>query len=300
MKVLVTGGSGFIGKNLKKMKPDWIYVSSKDYDLKNPHEVKFMFKDIKPNAVIHLAAKVGGIKENTEKQADFYYINTAINTNIVNYAAENGVQRLLASLSTCAFPDKVDSYPFSESNIFDGPPAKTNFSYGYSKRAMYAHCLAVRSQYRFNYSCFAPSNIYGPEDYFDNQDSSHFVAALVRKIAQAKHGDCLEFWGTGAPLRQQLYVKDLCKIIPIILEKFNKEEPLIVAPNENLSIKEMIDIAIEVSEKDITYTFNNNLDGQFRKDGSNKLLLSIEDFKFTSFRDGFKETYNKFVSEKKT
>lgn len=298
MKVLVTGGSGFVGKNLKKLMPQWTYISSKDYDLKNPHEVKFMYKDIKPDAVIHLAAKVGGIKENAEKQADFININTLINTNIVHGAAENGIKTFLASLSTCAFPDKVDSYPFSEKNIFDGPPAKTNFSYGYSKRVMYAHCLAVRNQYGFNYSCFAPSNIYGPGDSFDNQQSSHFVAALVTKIAKAKDGDCLEFWGTGRPLRQQLYVEDLCKIIPILLQKYNGEEALIVAPNENLSIKEMIDIAIEISKKDITYTFNNKLDGQFRKDGSNKLLLSIEDFIFTSFKEGFGKTYEQYLSEK--
>jgi GDP-L-fucose synthase len=300
LKVLVTGGSGFVGSNLKKIRPNWIYISSNDYDLKNPQEVQFMYKDIKPDVVLHLAAKVGGIKENAEKQADFYYINTAINTNIIKYAVDSGVQKLVAALSTCVFPDILENYPFTESDIFKGPPSKTNFSYGYSKRGLYTHCMAVRQQYGLNYSCFSPSNIYGPGDYFDNPESSHFVAALISKIAAARDGDCLEFWGTGNPLRQQLYVKDLCDIITVFVEQyFNTDKPVIVAPNENLSIKEMIDIAIRVSGKEISYKFNGKLDGQYRKDGSNEYLTKIIDYKFTSFEDGIRNTYNSYNKERK-
>jgi GDP-L-fucose synthase len=296
----VTGGSGFVGSNLKKIRPNWTYISSTDYDLKNPQEVKFMYKDVKPEVVLHLAAKVGGIKENTENQADFYYINTAINTNIVKYAVDNNVQKLVASLSTCAFPDTLNSYPFKEDDIFKGPPSKTNFSYGYSKRGLYAHCLAVREQYGLNYSCFSPSNVYGPGDHFDDIQSSHFVAALISKIANAKDGDCLEFWGSGTPLRQQLYVKDLCDILTIFVEQFySTDKAVIVAPTENLSIKEMIDIAIRISGKNLSYKFNGKLDGQYRKDGSNDFLMRIVDYKFTTFEDGIKETYNSYIKERK-
>jgi GDP-L-fucose synthase len=126
------------------------------------------------------------------------------------------------------------------------------------------------------------------------------VAALISKIAAARDGDCLEFWGTGNPLRQQLYVKDLCDIITVFVEQyFNTDKPVIVAPNENLSIKEMIDIAIRVSGKEISYKFNGKLDGQYRKDGSNEYLTKIIDYKFTSFEDGIRNTYNSYNKERK-
>jgi GDP-L-fucose synthase len=291
MKMLVTGGSGFLGKNLQQHQPDWTYVSSKDYDLLKQHECIRMFQEHKPDAVLHLAARVGGIKDNKENQATFYYQNMMMNTNIVECAHQSGVKRVLSSLSTCAFPNVVKDYPFVEGDIFDGRPAETNFSYGYTKRALHVQTLSYRKQYGVNYSTFCPSNIYGPEDHFD-LEKSHFIPALVKKLYDAKEDQTLEFWGTGKPLRQQLYVKDLVKIIPILLEKHNSSLPLIISPNENLSISEMIEIAIKTIKKDVNVVYNNKLDGQYRKDGSNKEFLSlVGDFKFTRFEDGFKNTY---------
>jgi len=296
MKVLVTGGSGFLGSRLKKFQSNWIYLSSKECNLEDQKSFDQTLKILKPDAVVHLAAKVGGIKDNSLHQADYFYKNTIINTNVVNSCLTNNVPRLLASLSTCAFPNKVEFYPFTENNLFDGPPAETNFSYGYSKRNLYVHCNSIRKQYGLNYSCFSPSNIYGIGDKFNSPNSSHFVASLIAKIANSKDGDNLEFWGSGIPMRQQLYIDDLCKIIPKLLENHNTEEPLIVAPDENLSIKEMIEIAIKVSNKNINYYFNNELDGQLRKDGSNKMLLNKIKFNFTTFKDGFRKTYNHYNS----
>ena len=114
MRVLVTGGSGFLGKRLKLYKPDWIYISSKDCDLTKTLEVKHMFRNIKHDAVVHLAARVGGIKDNTENQALFYYQNVMMNTNIIHEAYLSDTPRVLSALSTCAFPDKLEHYPFSE------------------------------------------------------------------------------------------------------------------------------------------------------------------------------------------
>lgn len=294
MTVLVTGGNGFVGKHLKLLMPDWVYVSSKDFDLTNENETRKMFSTIKPKKVVHLAAKVGGIKDNSTKQAEYFEKNVLINTNVVKCAKDNKVQRLLACLSTCAFPDILKKYPFDETAIFEGPPAETNLSYGFSKRMLHIHCSSIRKQYGLNYSTFCPSNIYGPGDHFGKEDS-HFVASLLYKIKNAKNGDNIEFWGTGNPKRQHLYVEDLCKIIPLILENHNCDLPLIVAPQESLTIKEAIDISIEVSGKKIKYYFNNNLDGQLIKDGNNaKLIEKIGNFRFTTFREGFKKTYNSF------
>ena len=145
MKVVVTGGSGFVGKRLQLIKPDWTYLSSKDYNLMDSGDCDRMYKELKPDAVVHLAGQVGGIKANDDRPADFYYMNITMNTNIVQKAYENGVKRVLASLSTCTFPDVVKKYPLTEEDIFDGPPAATNISYGYAKRSLLIQILAYRN-----------------------------------------------------------------------------------------------------------------------------------------------------------
>jgi GDP-L-fucose synthase len=298
-KVLVTGGTGFLGKNLQKHRPSWTYISSKEFNLLSAREVETMIKCYKPESIIHLAAKVGGIKENANKQAEFYYQNTMMNTNILDCAYKCGVKRVLSSLSTCAFPNELSKYPFSEESLFDGPPAETNFSYGYTKRALHVQTLSYRKQYGINYSTFCPSNIYGPEDNF-NSNSSHFVPALIRKVSEVKSGATVELWGSGEPLRQQLYVKDLVEIIPLLLEKHNSDVPLIVAPNENLSISNMANILRKNIKKDVKIKYNNKLDGQYRKDGSNEKLLNlIGDFKFTEFEEGVLKTYMWYEKNKR-
>jgi len=122
MSVLVTGGSGFLGKRLKIYKPDWIYISSKDYDLTNTEETKQLFRDVSPDTVVHLAGRVGGIKENINNQGAFFYENTMMNTNVLQCAYKSGVERVLSSLSTCAYPDQMEHYPFTEEDFFKGPP----------------------------------------------------------------------------------------------------------------------------------------------------------------------------------
>ena len=297
--MLVTGGSGFLGKRLQLIRPNWIYISSRHYNLINQAECHKMYSDINPDAVLHLAAKVGGIKDNAENQASFYYQNIIINTNVVECAHKSGIKRVLSSLSTCAYPDKLEKYPFYEEDIFRGPPAETNLSYGYTKRALHVQTLSYRKQYGVNYSTFCPANIYGPGDYFDDE-RSHFVAALISKFVNAKK-NTIELWGTGNPKRQQLYVDDLVKIIPILLEKHNSNLPLIVAPNENLSIKEMAEIVMTKYNKIMKISYNGNLDGQYRKDGSNKNLLElIGDFPFISFGCGIEKTINWYLKNKES
>ena len=291
MRILVTGGSGFVGAALNKIKPEWIFISSKDCDLINPNDCYRTLKKINPDAIIHLAGRVGGIKENSENQASFFHDNVLINTNVLHQAFLCGIKRVLSSLSTCAFPDVVKEYPFTEEQIFNGPPAETNFSYGFTKRMLHVQSIAYRKQFGLDYSTFCPTNVYGPGDDFDS-DKSHFVAALVSKLYKAKTGESVEFWGTGNPLRQQLYIEDLAQIIPILLEKHHSEIPLIVSPPENLSISKMVNILISKIQKNIKVSYNKQLDGQFRKDGSNKQLLElIGNYNFTKFEDGILKTY---------
>lgn len=298
MKVLVTGGTGFVGKNLKLQMPSWVYTSSKDFNLMNIYDCLEMLELHKPDAVVHLAGRVGGIKDNLENPASFYHDNMMMNTNIIHACYLKGIKKFLGSLSTCAFPDKLNNYPFDESNIFDGPPAESNFSYGYSKRSMLVQVNAYRKQYNLNYTTFSPSNIYGPFDNF-HSEKSHFVPAMVRRLVEAKEGSEVIFWGTGRPLRQQLYVEDLVSIIPKLLELYDDNKPIIISPDENVSIKEMIDICLSVLNKDIKVVFNGKNDGQYRKDGSNKELKKIlKDFQFTNFKFGIKKTIDWYKSNR--
>lgn len=292
MVVVVTGGTGFLGSNLKKVRPDWLYPSSKEFNLLKTSNVHSYLSSVKPDAVIHLAGLVGGIKKNSESPAIFYHDNMIMNTNIVKGCQLFNVPRLLASLSTCAFPNKVDRYPFTEKDILMGPPAKTNLSYGFTKRAMYIHIKAMREQYGLNYSCFCPSNLYGPGDHFEDEDS-HFVAALITKVARAGAEDELVFWGDGRPLRQHLYVEDLCKIIPQLLEEHNTDLPIIVAPDENFTIAESVESLIsQIPSRQLQYSFRGGLHGQYRKDGSNRELKKLlPDVEFTKFEEGVLKTY---------
>tara|TARA_R110002126_G_scaffold291546_3_gene453561 strand:+ start:2661 stop:3590 length:930 start_codon:yes stop_codon:yes gene_type:complete len=296
-KVLVTGGSGFLGKNLALEEPKWKYLSSKDCDLTTYEDVLKTFEQYKPDAIIHLAARVGGIKDNVEKQADFYYLNSLINLNVLQAAHNLNINRVLSCLSTCAFPDTIKNYPFNEGDLFSGKPAVSNLSYGMTKRMLKIASDSYRTQYNRNYSTFCPSNIYGPFDHFNNENS-HFIPAMISKIDPAQGGDTIEFWGTGKPLRQHLYVKDLAKIIPVLLNKHNSAVPIIVAPDENISINDAVQTFIKLVKKDIKVCYNNKLDGQYRKDGSNKMLKTIiKKFKFTSLDDGLKETYEWYRNE---
>tara|TARA_R110000824_G_scaffold128983_3_gene290135 strand:- start:6390 stop:7304 length:915 start_codon:yes stop_codon:yes gene_type:complete len=290
-KVLVTGGSGFVGKRLRAIRPDWIYPTSRELDLTRWERTFNYLVDEQPDAVVHLAAKVGGIKDNVEHPADFYEQNIRINTNIVQACRETGVKRLLASLSTCAFPDVFKGYPFTEKSIFNGPPAKTNRAYGFTKRALYVHILACRDQDGLDYSCFSPSNLYGPEDHFD-LNKSHFLPAAIRKLHEAEQGDEVEFWGTGDPLRQQLYVDDLCRAIPELLEKHHSDDAVIIAPDSQHRIWQMVDLCRDMMNKDVSVRYNGKLDGQYRKDGSNAKFKELcPQFEFTSIEEGLQRTY---------
>lgn len=288
-KVLVTGGSGFVGLNLKEYQEDWTYISSKEFNLESIDECRQMMKSIKPDAIVHLAGKVGGISANASNQMDFFDRNILVNFNVLRSAREYGVKRLLAALSTCCFPKNPPEYPMSEKDMLAGPPEPTNFSYAMAKRTLFAQVVAYRA-HGLNWSCFTPSNIYGPHDHF-NQKSSHFVAALVSKRDN-------EFLGTGSPRRQQLYVKDLCKIIPKLLDMGPCPENIIIAPPENLSIKEMVEIFYRVTGKNKKPNFSGELDGIQNKECSSDLLHSVlgKKFLFTPFEEGIKETYDWYVN----
>ena len=298
MKILVTGGSGMVGKSLKKILPEATYLSSKECDLKNEEEVKSLMNNNEFDAVIHLAAKVGGIIDNINKPDDYFVDNIQMNTNIVKWSRITGVKRFIGILSTCIYPDKVISYPMTEDMLHQGPPTPTNFSYGYAKRCLAVQIDACNKQYGTKYQYLTPCNLYGENDKFG--DNSHFIAALVKKIVKMeKDGNStLELFGTGKPLRQFMHSDDLAWVIKECLDK-NIYESFNVATEENLSIREMVDIALKSCNlKNTQLVFDKTKpDGQYRKDVSiEKLKGLLPNFKTLSLNKGIKKVYDK-ISE---
>lgn len=299
-KIVITGGSGQVGKSLKKFLPEAIYLSSSDYNLTSEKEVAKMYFELKPDCVIHLAAKVGGILDNIQKPAEYFTDNIMMNTLLVDYAYRNKVERFVGILSSCIFPDKHDSYPMHETDMHAGPPTPTNYAYGYAKRCLAVQVEAYNKQYGTKYQYLIPCNLYGEFDKYG--DNSHFVAALIKKIHFAKEAksEKITLFGTGTPLRQFMYADDLARVINECLEK-DIYENMNVVTDENLSIKQMAEIAIKACDAEhLKIEFDPSYpDGQFRKDVStDKLKTVIPDFKAVELYDGIKLTYKYLIDNK--
>lgn len=298
MKILVTGAGGLIGGYLKEIMPNAIYVTSKDYDLCSQKETSILISQEKPDWIIHLAARVGGIMDNVKKPCSYYEDNVLMNTNILRAARKNDIKYFTGVISTCAYPDVSDHYPLLEQDLHNGPPSSYNFGYGISKRGMAVHIDTCNEQYGTKYNYVIPCNLYGKYDNF-TMDKSHFVGALIRKIYYAnlyKERE-IELLGTGAPLRQFMYAGDVAKILKRMVEEkitssFN------ISNLETYSIREIAEIAIKATNSNLSIIFNSNYpDGQFRKDASCEKLLSVfDDFEFMPLAEGIKITYEHYKS----
>ena len=297
MKILITGGSGMVGKSLKQYLPNAVYISSKDYDLTSENDVNKMFEILKPDVIIHLAAKVGGIIDNIAKPAEYFDDNVLMNTLLLKYSLKYNVTRFIGILSTCVYPNEVKNYPMVESDLHLGPPAKTNFSYGYAKRLLAVQIDAYNQQYNTKYQYLIPCNLYGEHDKYG--DNSHFVAALIKKIHNAKvnnHNKIIVF-GDGTPLRQFMHSDDLAYAVKYCLDN-NIYDNMNISVNENLSITEMTQIALKACNAEhieIQYD-TTKPNGQYRKDVSIDLLKEkIPLFDPIDLYSGIKKTYNYLI-----
>lgn len=321
-RILVTGGNGLVGKAIKEQlsdhesmewgrmsdssKEEWIFVGSKDADLRIASQATNLLQKTKPTHVIHLAAAVGGLFLNINNNLNLYLDNQAINHNLLEavrgQSKESPIESCISCLSTCIFPDQPPSYPITEEMIHQGPPHYSNNGYAYAKR----NIDILNSLYNSDKNCHTkflsiiPTNIYGPHDNF-NLTSSHVVPALIRKGYEAKQkgsNSPLVVAGTGKPLRQFIYSKDLAKIIIYLLRNGdnNSYSSLIIAPpeEEEISIKE---ISLIIAKNfNIPLIFDpSKEDGQFKKTASSSFLRNNflpKSFKWTTFQDGIKETIN--------
>jgi len=245
-KILLTGGVGFLGRFVfKKLleggaKEDDIFIPRiKNYDLRKKEDCLEITKG--KDIVIHLAAKVGGINFNKENPATTFYDNASMALNIIDASYKNNVKKFVGIGSVCEYP-KFTPVPFQEAHLWDGYPEETNAPYGLAKKMMLVQSQAYRQQYGFNAIHLLLINMYGHGDNF-NLDTSHVIAALIKKVADAKKEgkDYIEVWGTGKATREFLYVEDAAEAIILATEKYDKPDPVNIGSGTEISIKDLVE-----------------------------------------------------------
>ena len=289
--LLVTGGSGLVGSRL-----NGDIKTNSTIDLRDSSLCDELFKKERPTNVIHCAAKVGGLGGNMNMKGEFFYDNIMINTNVIESCRKYGVKKLVCFLSTCVFPDDVD-YPLTEKKIHLGEPHNSNYPYAYAKRMADIQIRAYREQYNLNYVSVIPTNIYGPDDNF-NLENGHVIPSLIHKCYLAKKNNTdFKVWGSGNPLREFIFSKDVAKLAAWALDNYNESEPLILSTSKEVSIKDVVNIIVKHMKfnGDVVWE-DDKPDGQYRKPSDNSKLLSyLPNFKFTTLKDGLGETIDWFV-----
>jgi len=296
-RILVTGGAGFLGryvvKKLEERGCREIFIPrSKDYNLVEMEPVKRLYGDAKPDIVIHLAARVGGIGETSKRPGEFFYENLMMGVQMMEQGRVFGVEKFVAIGTVCAYPKNIPA-PFTEEDLWNGYPEETNAPYGIAKKMTLVQAQAYHQQYGFNATYLLPVNLYGPGDNFD-PETSHVIPALIKKCVDAMEvsTDKITVWGTGEPTREYLYVEDAAEGIVLATEKYNKPEPVNLGSGFEISIKHLAGLIAELTGfKGQLVWDTSKPDGQPRRlfDTSK----AAKEFGFrarTSFKEGLRKT----------
>lgn len=304
-KVCVTGGAGFLGSfvtdKLKERGVNDIFIPrSKDYDLVEKEAIKELLNDARPDVIIHLAASVGGIGANLEHQADYFYENLMMGTQLIHESYKAQVGKFVAVGTICAYP-KFAPIPFKEEDIWSGYPEETNAPYGLAKKMMLVQSQVYRSQYGYNSIYLLPVNLYGPRDNFD-LETSHVIPALIRKCIEAKEAgaDHIVAWGDGSPTREFLYAEDAAEGILLATERYNDSEPVNLGSSFEISIKELVETIAKVTEFEGKIVWDSS-----KPNGQPRRKLDVErakeSFGFSSqvsFEEGLKLTVDWYKKHK--
>jgi len=252
LRVLVTGGAGFLGPyvvdNLRRKGCKDIFIPrSKDYNLVENEAVIKLYRETKPDLVIHLAANAGGIGANRANPGLFFYNNLMMGVQMMEQGRIHGVQKFVAIGTICAYP-KYAPIPFKEEDLWNGYPEETNAPYGLAKKMLLVQAQAYREQYSFNAIYLLPVNLYGPGDNFD-LSSSHVIPALIKKCLDAveKREKYIEVWGTGKATREFLYVEDAAEGIVLATEHYNGAEPVNLGAGSEISIGELVSLIVKLT-----------------------------------------------------
>jgi GDP-L-fucose synthase len=305
-RVVVTGGAGFLGKNvvrrLQERGCSEVFVPrSRDYDLVQIEDVKRLYTDARPDIVVHLAARVGGIGANMRNPGSFFYENLMMGVQLMEQGRLHGIEKFVALGTICAYP-KFTPVPFKEDDLWNGYPEETNAPYGLAKKMLLVQSQAYRQQYGFNAIFLLPVNLYGPGDNFD-PEYSHVIPALIRKVFDAKErGDkSIVAWGTGQASREFLYVEDAAEGIVLATEKYDKPDPVNLGAGFEITIKELAELICALAGFDGQIEWDTS-----RPDGQPRRRLDTsrakKEFGFvagTDFREGLKRTIEWYSSMRK-
>jgi GDP-L-fucose synthase len=300
-KILVTGGSGFLGRHvlaaLRAQGARGVVTPRKvQYDLTQEEDVARLYRDHRPDVVIHLAAVVGGIGANREKPGQFFYDNLMMGTQLLEYARRSGVEKFVGIGTICSYP-KLTPVPFREDELWNGYPEETNAPYGLAKKMLLVQGQAYRAQYGFNAIHLLPVNLYGPFDNFDPA-SSHVIPALMLKCQEAIENGASEIvcWGDGSPTREFLYVEDCAEALVAATRLYDGADPVNVGAGFEISIKDLSELIAELMgfEGDIRWDTT-------KPNGQPRRCLDVgrarDEFGFrakTDFRCGLQKTIHWF------
>ena len=251
-RITITGGKGFLGKHLIKAFEargctQILVADLPDYNLTHAEDIRRLYDEQKPDIVVHLAAKVGGIGYNQENPGSLFYENIMMGIPLLHEAYLRKIEKFVALGTICAYP-KFTPVPFKEDDLWIGYPEETNAPYGLAKKMMLVQSQAYRQQYGFNSIFLLPVNLYGPGDNFDPR-SSHVIPALIKKCVDAvRQGDDeIVVWGTGAATREFFYVEDAAEAIALATEKYDKSDPVNIGAGFEISIRELVTLIVELT-----------------------------------------------------
>ncbi|HET7321921.1 MAG TPA: GDP-L-fucose synthase [Longimicrobiaceae bacterium] len=297
LRVLVTGGSGFLGshliRRLRALEPAELFAPrSAEYDLTDPEAARQLVRDTRPDVVVHLAARVGGIGANRDNPGRFFYENLVMGVHLIEEARRAGVRKFVQLGTICAYP-KFTPVPFREEELWGGYPEETNAPYGIAKKALLVQLQSYRAQYGFNGIYLLPVNLYGPGDNFDPA-SSHVIPALVRKMVEARDAGApeVELWGTGEASREFLYVDDCARAVLLAAEHYEGADPVNLGTGGEIKIRELARvIADEVGYTGEIVYDSTKPDGQPRRCLDTSKALQCFGFRaHVPFREGLRQT----------
>jgi GDP-L-fucose synthase len=272
--VAVPGGAGFLGaevvKRLEGAGASVFVPRSRDFDLTSEDRVRAMYEEARPDVVVHLAARVGGIGANQRSPGTFFYDNMMMGALLIEHARRRGLEKFVCVGTVCSYP-KFATVPFREDDLWSGYPEETNAPYGIAKKALLVQLQAYRQEFGMRGIYLIPVNLYGPRDNFD-PETSHVIPALIRKCVEAteRGDDVIEVWGSGTPTREFLYVEDAADGIVAGGERYEGAEPVNLGTGREISIRDLASLIAEFTGFRGSFAWN-----AARPDGQPRRALDV-------------------------
>ncbi len=300
-KILVTGATGFLGPHVMsalkaQLKAEIIGVGRKDFDLLKPGEAERMLEKIKPDAVVHLAARVGGIIADMTYPADFFYENLFINTTVFEASFRAGIKKFVTAMGGCAYPARAPS-PIAETAMWDGYPQFESAPYSIAKKVIIVQSESYRRQHGFNSVVLIPGNIYGEHDNF-NEEYSHVIPAMIRRFLEAKEkgAPTITCYGSGKPTRDFVYAQDVADLFPWFLLNYDSSDTVNISTGTRITIRELAETVREVTGYQGQILWDTSKpDGQMDKIFSVERLHKLGLNCPTTLKEGLRKTMDWFA-----